>query len=286
MPASNLTSRRLAVPALIAALVAGSLLPARAVFFGPWLHNAAMVLLWPSRWLNAWGSSWYDKPSVPVDKTLEGLRDELLTMEGLVRRQEAEVRRLREENAQLSGLRRFVGESYRLIPARVLGRSSDPAANTLLIDRGSRHGVSVGQIAVDGPSLLGRVVAVQHSSAAIEPLTAPGNLYRAVVGNEKERFVLLRSAGPDLLIADNIEQSFGVKQGDYVRLADDRRLTSWPTVAQYLILGRVEAVENDPNNPLWKRIIVRPLQSLDHLGRMTLVAPHPADHRDPQEARP
>jgi rod shape-determining protein MreC len=99
------------------------------------------------------------------------------------RRLKTEVARLRvdenvrreveQENRRLRELLAFQSRSpYGLVPARVIGRSSDRVGGSAVIDRGSRYGIRPGQTVLSLSGLAGRVVSVSGGSAVVRTLLA------------------------------------------------------------------------------------------------------------------
>ena len=265
----------MATPLAVVTLLALSLIPARYAVYGPPLHNAVMVPLGLlSNPLNALGSRFHEKGQVQGEQTIDQYQRRVLEMEGEIDRLKAELSRLREENEQLSGFRgRFGEHKYRFIAARVMARSPDPAAETFQIDKGGKHGLEVGAIVVDGPHLLGRVVQVQAGTAVVEPLTVRGRVLKVVLSGSPGRAVLFKSDPSGLLVATNADRKLAISVGDQARLADDFGVNPWPEAARYMLIGQVERVEPDLNNPLWQRVEVRPLRTLLNQNEVTVMVP-------------
>jgi len=281
MPAPAITSRRLLAPVVVVILLASSLLPSRYCFYGPPLHNAVLVLVSPlSVRLSAIGSRFYDRSGPPVDRTLEQLRDDLLVLEAENRRLEEENRLLREQMTQLSGFQRRIGPTkHRPLFARVTGYSA-AGAGTLMIDAGIRDGLDVGMVVADvgaggfgGPQLVGRIVQVQHATAAVQPLTARGNLIPIQLGGEPDRWLPFRAVGGDLLVAADADRDLRIKVGNLARLADTGGPDRWPQVAHFMLVGTVTRIVPDPNEPLWQRIEVMPTRPLAHLREVMVLIP-------------
>jgi hypothetical protein len=79
----------------------------------------------------------------------------------------------------------------------------------------------------------------------------------------------LLSPSADNTLRGPVEDARGIEPspGQIVRLADSDR---WPASAQMLLVGRVESVEPDPNQPLRKVVIVRPSLKLDRVSEVVL----------------
>ena len=292
MPAA-ITSRRVLAPLAIVLLLVSALLPARYSLYGPPLHNAMLVLLKPlSLRLHALGSQLRDRPVTPVDRTLEQLQEEILVLEGDLRRIQEENRALRQQIAQLSGLQQRLGRmQYRPVFARVTGRNADPGGELLFIEAGRRDGLDVGMIVADagasgfgGPQLVGRIVQVQQATAAVRPITAAGTLLRLELSQDPQKWTLFRAAGPDLLVAADANRDLKVSEGDVARLADDHGPDGWAEAAKFMLVGEVIRVAPDPNEPLLKRVEVQPRRPLLQLDEVMVLVAGDATQDAPEAA--
>ena len=70
----------------------------------------------------------------------------------------------------------------------------------------------------------------------------------------------------DLISGD---RAVGVQVGDLARLADPR----WPKHAQGLVIGKVERIENLPNDVRQKRVLVVPRAELIRLAKIVVMMP-------------
>jgi rod shape-determining protein MreC len=123
----------------------------------------------------------------------------------------SENQRLREENATLLQwrgaalsmqgrlqqyqrlLKAIPENTYSSITAQVIGRSSQPFLETLVLNAGRRNGAKPGQAVIDGRGLIGRIyVAGDHTSwvilltdlnSRIPVVVRPGNLQAILAGN-------------------------------------------------------------------------------------------------------
>ena len=115
------------------------------------------------------------------------LRDE---NERLLQWQEV-ARRLEAENARLRGLVKFTPESaVRDVAARVIGNSGGAFARNVLVNAGSREGVTRGQAAATGEGLVGRIAEVGDHSARVLLVSDLNSRIPVVLDDTRERAVM------------------------------------------------------------------------------------------------
>lgn len=89
---------------------------------------------------------------------------------------EREVLELRRENEELKNQLEFINQSdYESIPAEIIAKDPGNLFTTIIIDKGTRHGLDIGMtvIAYQGDmfGLVGRIINVGVSSAMVKPIT-------------------------------------------------------------------------------------------------------------------
>lgn len=110
--------------------------------------------------------------------------DRLLQWQGAARRLEA-------ENKVLKGLLNFVpGKQPSYITARVIADTGGAFAHSLILNAGSRDGVTKGQAAMTGEGLVGRVAGVGTRSARILLITDLNSRIPVLVGESRTRAIL------------------------------------------------------------------------------------------------
>jgi rod shape-determining protein MreC len=102
---------------------------------------------------------------------LRGVREENQQLKADLSRADAEMIRLRGELATYQNLRGLldsrVADSYQKITARVVSRDANHLFGTVVIDKGSIHGIKKDQPVVDAYGLVGRVVIVTPISSRV-----------------------------------------------------------------------------------------------------------------------
>lgn len=284
MLASPQRFRHLLRPAVIGGALLLSILPARWSGYGPWLSNVVEVALGPvSRPLRAASSRLRHSNTANILGERAQLSDELRERDTMILSLQRRVRELETVNAELQGLRSRLGDAWVYRRASVVGRSGDAAAGTLNIDVGVRDGLRPGCVVVSRANLVGRVVQVAPSSAVVRPLTSPGSLIEVVftppvlpTGGAlppTDQQALLKAAGPDRLVADDVDRRVKISVGDYARLSDAGGPESWPAPAQGMIVGVVTSVKPNEDDPLRQRVEVRPLISPRFITAITVIEP-------------
>ncbi|MBI1368912.1 MAG: hypothetical protein GC162_09700 [Planctomycetes bacterium] len=286
MPLPALTARR-SFALIIAALMVMSLLRESYCVYGPPLRNAAFVLLKPISMpltaLTAHIRGWEERP---VLGDLEQLSEELRYKDALVIALQKQVRELELTNAELQGLSQRIGHDYRFREATVIGRSADPSSGTLQINIGAGDGVYPGLAVVSGANLVGRLVQVGPATSSLKPIIAkdelltvmlaPPTMPREGLPAGRDRLIQLHVKDEQTLLADDVPRDVVVEVGDYARLMDRGGSEGWPDAVQGMLVGRVEQVMEDPDDPLRKHVIVQPLRSLRYMDTVTVVVPRHA----------
>lgn len=169
----------------------------------------------------------------------------------------------------------------RQVTAPVIARASDPSSTVLTVRAGSALGVDTGDVVtVRGVQLVGRVERVTGSTCYVRPITdasaGPAGGLRALVMLDDETGLqaLLKPTREGTLAGDveDVRASDGEpigepQEGQIVRLRDQ---DYWPAHAQMLVIGRVERVESAPEQPLRRRVVVRPTADLGRVSEVTI----------------
>ncbi len=101
------------------------------------------------------------------------------------------ARRLGAENTRLRGLVKFTPESpVRDVAARVIGNSGGAFARNVLVNAGSREGVTRGQAAATGEGLVGRIAEVGDHSARVLLVSDLNSRIPVMLDDTRERAVM------------------------------------------------------------------------------------------------
>lgn len=139
------------------------------------------------------------------------LRNALLVSSARVARLQAATA----DNARLRGLLGAVergGVDVQLAP--ILDLDLDPTRQRLVLDAGSRDGVSVGQVVIDAGGVLGQIIAVTPMHSTVLLLTDPDHALPVAVLRNGVRLVAYGTGSSDRLTLASIPLSSDVKVGD------------------------------------------------------------------------
>jgi cell shape-determining protein MreC len=303
MPRSSASTRRLAVAALLALVLISAFVPSRfagyADSLGRAVETALLPISHPMTFLSSRARQVMAGRRPPMPDDLQAVVNQLpaehqaaaQAIAHLSRSLEEQnqinfaltrqVMRLREENQALRNLRAQLGDEaagrLRLPVASIAGRGSDPAAGTCTLNQGARDGLAIGQPAVKGANLVGRIVSVGPVTSTMELVTRPELRLEAIITPprmpggvlpEDRRTVVQFVARPTgRLVASDVRSETPAAVGDYVRLVDH----DWPEAVQGMIIGRVERVEPLRDSPLLKRVIIEPRLNLRTLTAVTVI---------------
>jgi rod shape-determining protein MreC len=198
-------SRRILILGALA--VAGSL-----ALHQPLRHAALTLLRLPFTCVRAAAAILLELPRLPgLAQENRQLREELM-------RQRVEAARLREAARRAEQAGALLAASpfaAQALVASVIGRSTLPAQQTVLLDAGERLGLTLDTVVMDAAGLIGRVVDVQPETALILLLTDAESRVAAVVERSRETGLLIgRGGGRCELIY--LEAEADVQAGDQV----------------------------------------------------------------------
>jgi len=225
------------------------------------------------------------------DEAVAAFEERIESLDAALKRTLIENQRLRAEMNDLRVSRLLnPGVSFDILTASVIGTASDLSSGILRIKAGSRIGVSTSTVATGpGLQLVGKVTGVSSATCIVVPITARN------AGSLKARVMfadLFSDPATSLNSADGLACTLSpVGDGTLMGPVEDRRLQGsadpirprigqlvrlddpgrWPSSAQMTLVGVVERVEPNPDQPLRSLIIVRPrIDRLDRLAELTL----------------
>lgn len=182
----------------------------------------------------------------------ERLRVELI-------RARADTARLREElrHAHQSQTLRDAASAVGLV-ASVLSRSTIPTQHTILLDKGTRQGVTLETTVVDTEGVVGRVTDVTAETSLVTLLTDPDSRIAGLIERSRDSGLLIgRGHGQCELVY--LDAQADIEVGDRILTAG-----FGGPLPKGLLLGIVTRVERDEASGT-ARALVRPAA---HLGRL------------------
>ena len=163
----------------------------------------------------------------------------------------------------------FVDEyKYNYVVARVVGRSFDFDKNYFLIDKGARHGLSVGlPVTMDQGLVVGRLIRVEENIAEVRLLTDSESQIAVTIIGEEGSAGLAKGEHNINLRIEMLPKEAKIAIGDLV-VTSNLNLNTPPG----LVLGRVQKIEFSDNN-LWQSAVAEPLVDYSNLSLVTIILP-------------
>lgn len=176
---------------------------------------------------------------------------------------EAENRRLR------SLLESAVNTPERVLIAELLAVDFDPYRHHILLNRGRRHGVYVGQPVLDQHGIIGQIIRADPLTATAILITDPNHALPIQINRTGVRTLALGAGHFQKLELPHIPNNEDVKVGDLLVTSGmgGRFPRGYP-------VGTVTTVEFDPGSP-FARIIAKPVAQLDRIREVMLLESEP-----------
>ncbi len=141
----------------------------------------------------------------------EELRARLLILE----RRALKYAALAQENNELRRhLNAAAAVDDRVILAEIVGVSPDPFSHEVIIDKGSRHGVSVGQAILDAEGLMGQVRQTSSFTSRVLLVSDSSHAVPVEVNRNGLRAVLLGTGESDRLELVHVPDTADIREGD------------------------------------------------------------------------
>ena len=105
--------------------------------------------------------------------------------------------------------------NYRFVSARVIGREQAALSKTILINKGTAHGLKIGMPVIATPGLIGRLIDVSWHVSKVLLLIDENNNIGAILQRTRTQGII-SGAGPHGCILKYIYKNQDVKEGDSV----------------------------------------------------------------------
>ena len=186
----------------------GALAPARVAF-----ADVAVPFYWvttlPGRLFG-----WAQEVFVSRDTLIEENR--VLRAEALVLR--ASTQRLASLAAENVRLRELLNSTAlldeRVLVAEIIGVSPDMSSQTVVIDKGSAHGLAQGQAVIDAYGLFGQIIEVSRFSSRVLLVTDSMHALPAQVVRNGARVIVEGEGRIDVLDVNHVASTMDVRPGD------------------------------------------------------------------------
>lgn len=183
---------------------------------------------------------------------------------------QVQMTELEKENERLRKLLDFKKQlSYKTLAARVIAWDLAPWRKTVVIDKGSKHGVKKRMAVVNAQGLVGRVVEVAAWDARVILLLDPESRVSALFQESRDLGVI-EGDGSSLLKMTHVDRETTVKVGDVVVSSG-----LGGVYPKGIPVGKVETVGTEKGS-LELYALVRPFVDFSKLEELLCVASSPA----------
>lgn len=228
------------------------------------LSQASLPLQWvaavPGR-LGEWGdSSFFSR--LELESENKQLRRE-------ARIHKAQLQRMATIAAENARLRSLLNATEllkdKVLVTELVGVSTDPLEHTIVINRGQRDGVYVGQPVLDDQGLMGQVVEVRDGNSTVLLVTDSSHALPVQILRNSVRAIAEGTGDFRRLQLRYVSHTVDVKEGD--ELVSSGLGGRFP--AGYPV-GRVIAIERDPGQP-FLTVTVEPTANIERSRHLLLV---------------
>ena len=173
------------------------------------------------------------------------MREEIITL----KTQLFELETIKKENSMLREQLELDQQNsldYTYVQAHVMGNPKDLTSGTIILDKGSKHGIRVGDNVIRGLNLVGIVRSVSLNRAYVEVITSPSMSFTVYNLNAAEGTEALAVGKYGSSISmERILPTEHVGVGDMIATSGKDGL-----FLPELLVGRVTSVQDDPAQPL------------------------------------
>jgi rod shape-determining protein MreC len=173
--------------------------------------------------------------------------------------------------AENDRLRKLLGSAQRVatraLAADLVEVSAEPFTRKIILARGSREGVYVGQPVIDAHGIMGQVTQVAADMARVTLITDPGHAIPVQVNRNGLRALVFGTGAAETLEVPYLTANADIRQGDL--LVSSGLGGNFP--AGYPV-AQVVSIVNDPNESFLE-ITVKAVAHLNHSRRALLIWP-------------
>lgn len=119
------------------------------------------------------------------------------------------------QNARLNGvLNTTLSNTHHLMLAKVIGTDSNPLKQVVILNKGKKEGVQIGQTVIDENGILGQIINVYDNTSRLLLITDEQQSVAVVVARTGQKAMVSGGGMPDSLSLDYIFKTADVKVGD------------------------------------------------------------------------
>lgn len=150
-----------------------------------------------------------------VDEENERLKQEIFRLNNLISKQEDIIYKLKNEINSLSTFYNSGITTQKPIVANIIGYDTLEFKKNIVIDVGSKHGISINDTVVSGDALIGRISAVARFTSRVQLITDPGIGVPARVLETRDQGIIRGRSGIDCQM-DYVPNSSNIEDGNKI----------------------------------------------------------------------
>ncbi|MGB8714540.1 MAG: rod shape-determining protein MreC [Onishia taeanensis] len=215
----------------------------------------------------SWGSLAMSDQRALVDENRQ-LRQQLLTLSHRVQRMAS----LTAENVRLRELLNATQrDDIPFLTAELLSLDSDPFTQQMVVDRGRRDGVYVGQPVMDASGLVGQVTSVSAYTSRVLMVADANHAMPVQVNRNGLRFIIQGTGRFDAMRVLHVPDTADIREGDLMVSSGlaGRFPVGYP-------VARVSEVAHDPGEP-FATVMATPVAKLQRARHFLLLFPPDVD---------
>lgn len=168
----------------------------------------------------------------------------------------------------------------RALIAELLGVDFDPYRHQILLNRGTHHGVQVGQPLLDQQGIIGQIIHANTFTSTAMLITDPNHALPVQVNRNGLRTLAVGTGNPQGLELPYIRNNEDIRAGDLLVTSGlgGRFPRGYP-------VARVTTVEFDPARP-FAHVAARPTSPLDRSREVLLISSESAAEERPEKTPP
>lgn len=174
---------------------------------------------------------------------------------------------LKEENTELRDqLKFFASSTYEHIGAEVVGKNIEPLANTIVLSRGEKDGVHMGDpVIARGGILVGKILRVEHDISIARLINDHQSIVAATILNQNKSIGLVEGGYGISVRMNFIPQNELIAPGDTVITSGLEK-----QIPRGLIIGIVQTVEKEAYEP-FQQAVLTPGIELDKIFTVSIL---------------
>jgi len=164
----------------------------------------------------------------------------------------AELQLLQEENQELKKQLNFVeSNKYLSVGVNVIGKNTEPTGNTLIVDRGKKDNIELGNIVITEKGVLvGKITSVDDHFSIVRLINDNQSKIAGTIINQ-EKSIGLVEGGYGISVHMNF-----VPQNEILTVGDTVVTSGLEEgIPRGLLIGKIEAIEKEAYQPFQKAVI-------------------------------